>query len=84
MVILRIYAEHPFLSLTTFMVKGYPDSGYFYVNIKCQLKIVFKDSCSNFLTDIDNLMLMPDFLSNFYFSLNDSPSKTVKNVSYFI
>ena len=24
------------------------------------------------------------FLSNFYFSPNDSPSKTVKNVSYFL
>ena len=24
------------------------------------------------------------FLSNFYFSLNDSPSKTMKNVLYFI
>ena len=28
--------------------------------------------------------LCPLFLSNFYFSLNDSPSKTMKNVFYFI
>ena len=40
--------------------------------------------CGNFQVNTAFKAFVHYFLSNLYFSLNDSPSKTIKNVFYFI
>ena len=38
--------------------KEHPDLDYVFADVNCHLKVVFKDSTSNFFNDIDNLKSM--------------------------
>ena len=55
---------------------------------KCVVKSTRAVECLALLEELGNVIYLKHvpavFLSNFYFQPNDSPSKTMKNVFYFI
>ena len=45
------------------LAKEHSDLDYVFADVNCRLKVVFKDSASNFFNDIDNLKSMINYRS---------------------